>query len=81
MRKTPKKIIKEMAMVYEKSWNEVVTNMPSWKRDIITGHLEVDDNGHHIYACRRDQEIAHQATKQARMNAEEIIHEMYSGKY
>ena len=70
-----------MALVYEKSWNEVVASYPRWKRDIITGHLEVDDEGNHVYSNRRDQEIAKQATKQARINAEEIINEMYSGKY
>lgn len=81
MKKTPKRIIKEMALIYEKSWNEVVSSMPPWKQQIITGHLEVDDNGNHIYANRRDQEIAKQATKQARINAEEIINEKYDGKY
>ncbi len=70
-----------MALVYEKSWNEVVASYPQWKRDIITGQFIVDDDGNHVYPNRRDQEIAKQATKQARINADEIINEMYSGKY
>lgn len=81
MKKTPKRILKEMALVYEKSWNDVVSNLPNWKRQVITGHLEVDDDGHHIYASRRDQDIAKEATKQARINADQIIEAMYSGKY
>tara|TARA_Y100000592_G_scaffold39751_1_gene63068 strand:- start:860 stop:1111 length:252 start_codon:yes stop_codon:yes gene_type:complete len=81
MKKTPKKIIKEMALIYEKSWNEHVASLPQWKKQIITGHLEVDDNGHHIYSSRRDQDIANEAAKQARRNAEEIIYAKYNGKY
>tara|TARA_Y100001938_G_C8068850_1_gene421896 strand:+ start:1018 stop:1263 length:246 start_codon:yes stop_codon:yes gene_type:complete len=81
MKKTPKKVIKEMALIYEKSWNEHVASLPPWKRQVITGHLEVDENGHHIYASRRDQDIANEAAKQARRNAEEIINELYEGKY
>ena len=81
MKKTPKRIVKEMALVYEKSWNEVVAAYPDWKRKIITGHLEVDEEGNHVYANRRDQDIAKEACKVARINAEEIINEMYTGKY
>tara|TARA_R100000005_G_C4801914_1_gene93055 strand:+ start:271 stop:513 length:243 start_codon:yes stop_codon:yes gene_type:complete len=80
MSKTPKKQLKEMARVYEKCWNEVVSGMAPWRRKVITENFEIID-GHHVYPNRKDQEIAAAAAHQASKNAEAIIYEMYSGKY
>tara|TARA_Y100000004_G_scaffold12722_1_gene13611 strand:+ start:643 stop:885 length:243 start_codon:yes stop_codon:yes gene_type:complete len=80
MSKTPKKQLKEMAQVYEKCWNEVVSGMAPWRRKVITENFEIID-GHHVYPNRKDQEIAAAAAHQASKNAEAIIYEMYSGKY
>lgn len=78
--KTPKKELKRIALVYEKCWNEVVSGMAPWRRKVITENFEVVD-GHHVYHCRKDQEIAAAAAHQAAKDAEAIIYEMYSGKY
>ena len=80
MSKTPKKQLKEMAQVYEKCWNEVVSGMAPWRRKVITENFEIID-GHHVYPNRKDQEIAAAAAHQASKNAEAIIYETYSGKY
>jgi surfactin synthase thioesterase subunit len=80
MSKTPKRQLKEMAQVYEKCWNEVVSGMAPWRRKVITENFEIID-GHHVYPNRKDQEVAAAAAHQASKNAEAIIYEMYSGKY
>ena len=80
MSKTPKKIMKEMALIYEKAWNDVVSGLPPWKQRVITENFEVID-GHHVYKDRIDQRVAKEATKEARIRAEEIIDIKFSGKY
>ena len=80
MSKTPKKQLKEMAQIYEKCWNEVVSGMAPWRRKVITENFEIID-GHHVYPNRKDQEIAAAAAHQASKNAEAIIYETFSGKY
>ena len=80
MSKTPKKELKQMAQIYEKCWNDVVSNMAPWRRKVITENFEIID-GHHVYPNRKDQEIAAAAAHQASKNAEAIIYETYSGKY
>jgi surfactin synthase thioesterase subunit len=80
MSKTPKRQLKEMAQIYEKCWNEVVSGMAPWRRKVITENFEIID-GHHVYPNRKDQEIAAAAAHQASKNAEAIIYETYSGKY
>ena len=80
MSKTPKKQLKEMAQIYEKCWNEVVSGMAPWRRKVITENFEIID-GHHVYPNRKDQEIAAAAAHEASKNAEAIIYETYSGKY
>ena len=80
MSKTPKRQLKEMAQIYEKCWNEVVSGMAPWRRKVITENFEIID-GHHGYPNRKDQEIAAAAAHEASKNAEAIIYETYSGKY
>ena len=80
MSKTPKRQLKEMAQIYEKCWNEVVSGMAPWRRKVITENFEIID-GHHVYPNRKDQEIASAAAHQASKNAEAIIYDTYSGKY
>ena len=80
MSKTPKKELKQMAQIYEKCWNDVVSNMAPWRRKVITENFEIVD-GHHVYPNRKDQEIAAAAAHQASKDAEAIIYSMYSGKY
>ena len=80
MSKTPKKELKQMAQIYEKCWNEVVSGMAPWRRKVITENFEIID-GHHVYPNRKDQEIAAAAAHEASKNAEAIIYETYSGKY
>ena len=80
MSKTPKRQLKEMAQIYEKCWNEVVSGMAPWRRKVITENFEIID-GHHVYPNRKDQEIAAAAAHQASKNAEAIIYETFSGKY
>ena len=80
MSKTPKKQLKEMAQIYEKCWNEVVSGLAPWRRKVITENFEIID-GHHVYPNRKDQEIAAAAALQASKNAEAIIYETFSGKY
>lgn len=77
---TPKKQLKQMALIYEKCWNEVVEGLPKWKQTIITDNFEVID-GHHVYESRRDQEIAQDAAHEASKRADAIIYELYTGKY
>jgi surfactin synthase thioesterase subunit len=80
MSKTPKKTQKQIALVYEKCWNEVVSQMAPWRRKVITENFEVID-GHHVYPNRKDQEIAAAAAHQASKDADAIIYEMFTGKY
>ena len=80
MSKTPKRQLKEMAQIYEKCWNEVVSGMAPWRQKVITENFEIVD-GHHVYPNRKDQEIAAAAAHQASKNAEAIIYETFSGKY
>tara|TARA_R100000152_G_C6687196_1_gene119653 strand:+ start:336 stop:584 length:249 start_codon:yes stop_codon:yes gene_type:complete len=80
MSKTPKRQLKEMAQIYEKCWNEVVSGMAPWKQKVITENFEVID-GKHVYTNRKDQEIADWAAHQASKDADAIIYETYSGKY
>ena len=80
MSKTPKRQLKEMAQIYEKCWNEVVSGMAPWRQKVITENFEIVD-GHHVYPNRKDQEVAAAAAHQASKNAEAIIYETYSGKY
>ena len=80
MSKTPKRQLKEMAQIYEKCWNEVVSGMAPWRQKVITENFEIVD-GHHVYPNRKDQEIAAAAAHEASKNAEAIIYETYSGKY
>ena len=80
MSKTPKRQLKEMAQIYEKCWNEVVSGMAPWRRKVITENFEIID-GHHVYPNRKDQEVAAAAAHEASKNAEAIIYETYSGKY
>ena len=80
MSKTPKKQLKEMAQIYEKCWNEVVSGMAPWRRKVITENFEIID-GHHVYPNRKDQEVAAAAAHEASKNAEAIIYETFSGKY
>jgi surfactin synthase thioesterase subunit len=80
MSKTPKKTQQQIALVYEKCWNEVVSQMAPWRRKVITENFEVID-GHHVYPNRKDQEIAAAAAHQASKDADAIIYEMFTGKY
>ena len=80
MSKIPKKIQKEMALVYEKCWNEVVSEYPQWKKKAIIEGFSVID-GHHIYESRREKEIASEAAHEASKRADAIIYELYTGKY
>ena len=80
MSKTPKRQLKEMAQIYEKCWNEVVSGMAPWRQKVITENFEIID-GHHVYPNRKDQEVAAAAAHEASKNAEAIIYETYSGKY
>ena len=80
MSKTPKRQLKEMAQIYEKCWNEVVSGMAPWRQKVITENYEIVD-GHHVYPNRKDQEIAAAAAHKASKNAEAIIYETFSGKY
>ena len=69
-----------MAQIYEKCWNDVVSNMAPWRRKVITENFEIID-GHHVYPNRKDQEIAAAAAHQASKDADAIIYEMFTGKY
>ena len=80
MSKTSKKELKQMAQIYEKCWNDVVSNMAPWRRKVITENFEIID-GHHVYPNRKDQEIAAAAAHQASKDADAIIYEMFTGKY
>lgn len=80
MKRIPKKELKRMALIYEKCWNEVVTEMPAWKRTAIVEGFNVID-GHHIYENRLDRELARVASHEASERADSIIHELYTGKY
>ena len=57
------------AIEYEKAWNDVVSNLPEWKRDTIINKLTVID-GHHVYEDKMDNRIAMEAAKEARILAE-----------
>ncbi len=69
-----------MALIYEKAWNDVVKGLPQWKQNIIIENFVVID-GHHVYSNRIDQRIVKEATKEARIRAEEIIDIKFSGKF
>ena len=72
MSKTSKKELKQMAQIYEKCWNDVVSNMAPWRRKVITENFEIID-GHHVYPNRKDQEIADAAAHEASKKADRII--------
>ena len=78
--KIPKKHLKEMALIYEKCWNDVVREMPNWKKKVIIEEFNVID-GHHIYESRRGGEMATEAAHEASKRAYSIIYELYTGKY
>ena len=58
----------DMAAKYEEAWNEVVMELPAWKKKIIIEGFEVV-SGHHVYKCKMDQrisdEVAHDAARRA----------------
>ena len=35
-------MIKEMARLYEKAWNQVVEKLPKWKKDLIVQYQDED---------------------------------------
>ena len=80
MSKTPKKELKQMAQIYEKCWNDVVSNMAPWRRKIITENFEIID-GRHVYPNRKDHEIADAAAHEASKKADRIIYDTFTGKY
>jgi len=80
MSEVPKKIQKEMALIYEKTWNDTVASLSPFKRKIIIEGFTVID-GHHVYHCRMDREIAASVVKEARLRADEIIDAKFSGKF
>ena len=80
MSKTPKKELKQMAQIYEKCWNDVVSNMAPWRRKIITENFEIID-GRHVYPNRKDQEIADAAAHEASKKADRIIYDTFTVKY
>lgn len=80
MSKTSKKELKQMAQIYEKCWNEVVSGMAPWKQKVITENFEIID-GHHVYPNRKDQELADWAAHEASKKADRIIYDAFTGKY
>jgi|TARA_Y100000310_G_scaffold341595_1_gene441246 hypothetical protein len=72
--------IKEMALIYEKAWNDVVEEQPPWKKSIIINNFEVI-SGRHIYHSKADQRMMVDIIKEARERAEDIIEAKWSGKY
>lgn len=78
--KVPKKYQKEMALIYEKAWNDVVDELPDWKQKIIINNFEVI-SGKHIYHDKWESRLAHDAAKEARIRADGIIDIKFSGKY
>ena len=77
---TGKAPIKEMALIYEKAWNEVVEEQPPWKKSIIINNFEVI-SGRHIYHSKADQRMMKDIVYEARVRAEDIIEAKWSGKY
>ena len=75
-----KKIQKEIALVYEKTWNDVVSEQPPWKKSIIINNFDVV-NGHHVYHSKADQRVMYDIVKEAVRRAEEVIDIKFSGKY
>jgi len=80
MSKTPKKIQKEMALIYEKAWNDIVAGLSDYKRKVVIEGFDVVD-GHHVYHSRPHREIAAAVVKEARVRADEMIDIKFSGKY
>ena len=67
-----KSMKRNMAIRYEAAWNEVVSGLSNWKKEIIINNFEIID-GKHIYHSKDDQriinEVAHEAAKLAESSA------------
>ena len=77
---TPKKRQKEIALIYEKTWNDVVNEQPPWKKDIIINNFQVI-SGRHIYHSKADQRMMKDIYDTVLSRAEELIDIKFSGKY
>ena len=75
-----KKIQKELARIYEKTWNDVVAEKPPWVKSIIINNFDVV-SGHHIYHSKADQRLMKDVVQQVVERAEDIIDIKFSGKH
>jgi uncharacterized membrane protein len=58
-----------MAAKYENAYNEVVSEQPKWKQDIIINNFEMV-SGHMTYPNRSDRDMVHDVMKQVIIRAE-----------
>ena len=65
-----KKNIK-LASLYESAWNDVVMNLPGWKKKIIINNWPYENDGD----ARLSREVAHAAA----LKAEAVEEKMLSG--
>ncbi len=69
------------AQIYEKAWNDYVSQLPNWKKTIIINDFNVVD-GHHIYQTETSNRIAHEVAHEVSIIAEEQIQALLpTGKY
>ena len=58
-----------MAARYETAWNEVVSEQPKWKQDILINGFDVV-SGCHVYADKEGQRVAGEVMKETISRAE-----------
>mgnify|MGYP003132881133 FL=1 len=76
-----KKKLSPQAQIYEKAWNDVVSEMSDHKRNIIINNFTVV-SGHHVYENKYDQRVADEAAKEARIRGDQQIDALFpTGKY
>tara|TARA_Y100000310_G_C20690727_1_gene822008 strand:+ start:1340 stop:1579 length:240 start_codon:yes stop_codon:yes gene_type:complete len=76
-----KKKLSPEAQIYEKAWNDYVSQLSDHKKNIIINNFTVV-SGQHVYNDRYDQRVANEVAKEVRIIAEEQIEALFpTGKY
>tara|TARA_Y100000310_G_scaffold212836_1_gene213712 strand:+ start:119 stop:418 length:300 start_codon:yes stop_codon:yes gene_type:complete len=69
---------REMALLYEKAFNEIVNKMADWRRDIMIGEFDIDKKGKRIYPSTRARQVHEQTAHEVAKLAERWAYDKYN---
>lgn len=67
-----KKKLSSEALIYEKAWNDYVTSLSPFKKNVVINNFEVID-GEHVYKCDADKRLIDEVAREVAEIAEEQI--------